>query len=132
MDHQPLLISYPFLFISTLSINLNLSMVDLLRYPISFKSFNKLPMISNYDAPGKNSQPAFDETTYTERIHYKSLDAPNNLKPVKIFSDISGLPAHYKDIRTSLKFADISEYVYLQTMPMEILLIYLSLRVSSC
>ena len=129
MDPPHLIVSYPFLFISIFSTNVILSIIDLLRYPVIFKlSIQESSMIPQFQAYCEFTKICNYPIFYSEDYYYKILDAPINLKPVKLFSDISGFPACYKDIRTSLNFSDVSEYVSLQNMSIELSHIYHSLR----
>ncbi|CAG7725009.1 unnamed protein product [Allacma fusca] len=45
-----------------------------------------------------------------DSVHYSSIDAPPSLKPAKKYSDISGLPAKYRDPHTNILYALSDEY----------------------
>lgn len=57
-----------------------------------------------------------------------SIDAPPSLKPAKKYSDISGLPAKYRDPITNLYYANAEEYQIVRSLPNDIVSGYLSLR----
>nr|CAD7596770.1 unnamed protein product [Timema genevievae] len=57
-----------------------------------------------------------------------SIDALPSFKPVKKYSDISGLLAKYTDPQTKLHFAVAEEFSTVRSLPMDITAGYLSLR----
>ncbi|XP_037532249.1 INO80 complex subunit C [Nematolebias whitei] len=64
--------------------------------------------------------------------NYYSIDAPPSLKPAKKYSDISGLPAHYTDPQTKLRFASSEEFSYIRLLPTDVVTGYLTLRKAPC
>ncbi|GLV39909.1 uncharacterized protein CBL_10807 [Carabus blaptoides fortunei] len=66
-----------------------------------------------------------------EYIHYTSINAPPSFKPVKKYSDISGLPAPYTDPQTRLRYSNCEEYATVISLPMDITAGYLALRGAS-
>ncbi|XP_065896893.1 INO80 complex subunit C-like [Dysidea avara] len=63
-----------------------------------------------------------DDPTYT------SIEAPPSLKPAKKYSDLSGLPANYKDPLTQIRYSSAAEFTTLRTLPPDIVQGYLALR----
>ncbi|XP_061446073.1 INO80 complex subunit C [Rhineura floridana] len=59
---------------------------------------------------------------------YFSIDAPPSFKPVKKYSDISGLPANYTDPQSKLRFSTIEEFAYIRMLPSDVVTGYLTLR----
>lgn len=59
---------------------------------------------------------------------YMSIEAPPSLKPAKRYSDLSGLPANYKDPLTQIRYSTSSEFTALRTLPSDIVQGYLALR----
>ncbi|KAM3849131.1 INO80 complex subunit C isoform 2-T2 [Vipera latastei] len=59
---------------------------------------------------------------------YFSIDALPSFKPVKKYSDISGLPADYTDPQTKLRFSTTEEFAYIRMLPSDVVLGYLTLR----
>ncbi|XP_016142869.1 INO80 complex subunit C-like [Sinocyclocheilus grahami] len=64
--------------------------------------------------------------------NYCSLDTPPSMKPVKKYSDISGLPANYTDPQTKLHFASTEEFSYIRQLPTDVVTGYLALRKATC
>jgi len=63
-----------------------------------------------------------------EVVTYISIDAPVSFKPVKKYSDISGLPAPYTDPTTKLRYATAEEYSRVRMLPTDIVSGLLLLR----
>jgi len=61
-------------------------------------------------------------------VTYNSIDAPVSFKPVKKYSDISGLPACYTDPTTKLRYATAEEYSRVRMLPTDIVSGLLLLR----
>ncbi|XP_034272221.1 INO80 complex subunit C [Pantherophis guttatus] len=59
---------------------------------------------------------------------YFSIDALTSFKPVKKYSDISGLPANYTDPQSKLRFSTTEEFAYIRMLPSDVILGYLTLR----
>ena len=132
MDRSLFLISYPLFSVSNLSTNFILSIIDSQRYPLKFKvAFKETHLVPKYHPFVDLLQTGSNKNIYSQDDCYASLDAPHNVKPIKKFSDVSGLPAYYKDILTTLQFSDISEYISIQNMPIEFSHLYLSLRLNT-
>jgi hypothetical protein len=66
-----------------------------------------------------------------DSVHYSSIDAPPSLKPAKKYSDISGLPAKYRDPQTNILYSLADEYQIVKTLPSDIVAGYLALRKSN-
>lgn len=57
-----------------------------------------------------------------------SINAPPTFKPIKKYSDISGLPAPYMDRHSKLYFSNAEEFATVRNLPMDITAGYLQLR----
>jgi len=66
-----------------------------------------------------------------DSVHYSSIDAPLSSKPPKRYSDISGLPAKYRDPTTNLLYATAEEHRIIKALPSDIVTGYLALRKAS-
>lgn len=77
--------------------------------------------LKNMSAMEKGAQ----EQGYTT---HASLSAPPSTKPIKLYSDLSGLPAPYKDPKTKLRYANTQEYQMIQHLSPDVILGLLSLR----
>lgn len=67
----------------------------------------------------------------TVTVHYSLVSTPFNFKPLKKYSDISGLPANYTDPHTKLRYATTNEFIIVRNLPMDITAGYLALRGAS-
>ncbi|XP_069111059.1 INO80 complex subunit C-like [Argopecten irradians] len=61
-------------------------------------------------------------------VTYGSIEAPPSFKPAKKYSDISGLPAFYRDPETKLRYSTAEEYSRLKLMPNDLVTGCLALR----
>ncbi|XP_060076802.1 INO80 complex subunit C-like [Ylistrum balloti] len=61
-------------------------------------------------------------------VTYGSIEAPPSFKPAKKYSDISGLPALYRDPETKLRYTTAEEYSRLKLMPNDLVTGCLALR----
>lgn len=61
-------------------------------------------------------------------VFYASIDAPPSFKPAKKYSDLSGLPANYRDPETKLRYATSEEYSRIKLMPSDLVTGCLALR----
>eukprot|EP00914_Ancora_sagittata_P013287 GHVO01025847.1.p1 GENE.GHVO01025847.1~~GHVO01025847.1.p1 ORF type:complete len:169 (+),score=15.14 GHVO01025847.1:284-790(+) len=59
---------------------------------------------------------------------YESLDAPPSFNPAKKYSDLSGLPSHYTDPQTKLRYSNADEFSRIKMLPSDIVSGYLALR----
>jgi len=59
---------------------------------------------------------------------YSNIDAPPSFKPVKKYSDVSGLTAPYTDPHTGLYYSTTDEYRTVRQLPQDIVHGYLALR----
>ncbi|CAK8678953.1 unnamed protein product [Clavelina lepadiformis] len=64
-------------------------------------------------------------------VTYASIDAPPPVKPVKKYSDISGLPAFYTDPHTKLRYSNSDEYRQIQHISSDTVVGLLALRQAS-
>lgn len=65
------------------------------------------------------------------RVSYTSIDCPPSRKPTKKYSDLSGLPAKYKDPTTGLLYHNLDEFALIKTFSNDIINGYLELRKSN-
>ena len=61
-------------------------------------------------------------------VLYATLDAPPSKKPAKKYSDLSGLPAKYKDPTTKLLYYNSDEFTQIRMLSPDIIKGYLDLR----
>ena len=59
---------------------------------------------------------------------YSAIDAPPPLKPIKKYSDISGLPAKYTDPLTGMHYTNSQEFETIRTLSTSTVQNYLALR----
>lgn len=59
---------------------------------------------------------------------HASLSAPPSTRPVKMYSDLTGLPALYKDPKSKLRYASAKEYQMISHLSPDIVLSLISLR----
>jgi hypothetical protein len=68
------------------------------------------------------------DKTLISGISYASLDCPQSTKPAKRYSDLSGLPAKYKDPTTQLLYHNSDEFAQIKMFSNDIINGYLELR----
>ncbi|CAB3982465.1 INO80 complex subunit C [Paramuricea clavata] len=59
---------------------------------------------------------------------YSSIEAPPSFKPAKKYSDLTGVPAKYKDPQTRMLYSTSEEFSTIRNLPMDIIGGYLTLR----
>lgn len=59
---------------------------------------------------------------------HQNITAPPSTKPIKHFSDLSGLPALYKDPKTKLYYSNKEEYQAILHLSPDIIMGFLALR----
>lgn len=59
---------------------------------------------------------------------YATLDAPKTMKPVKKYSDLSGLPCKYRDPTTKLLYHNSDEFAQIRMLSQDVVNGYLELR----
>jgi len=67
-------------------------------------------------------------TRKSYEVTYESLDAPPSFKPAKKYSDLSGLPSHYRDPQSKIRYATTDEFSRIKMLPSDIVAGYLTLR----
>ena len=72
-----------------------------------------------------------EKTSVATGVSYASLDCGPSTKPPKKYSDLSGLPAKYKDPTTQLLYHDLDEFALIKTFSNDIINGYLELRKAS-
>uniref|UniRef100_A0A1L8DWG2 Putative yl1 nuclear protein n=1 Tax=Nyssomyia neivai TaxID=330878 RepID=A0A1L8DWG2_9DIPT len=65
---------------------------------------------------------------WKDAVTYSSINAPPSFKPVKKYSDISGLIALYTDPQTKLHYHNAEEFSTVRSLPMDLTSGYLALR----
>jgi len=71
---------------------------------------------------------ASDKSSAITGISYASLDCKPSRRPAKRYSDLSGLPANYKDPTTQLLYHNLDEFALIKTFSNDIINGYLELR----
>ncbi|XP_054165991.1 INO80 complex subunit C-like [Oppia nitens] len=71
---------------------------------------------------------AIDKTSTINGNSYASLDCHPSQKVIKRYSDLSGLPAKYKDPTTQLLYHNLYEFAIIKTFSNDIINGYLELR----
>jgi len=69
-----------------------------------------------------------DKTSSLSGFPYPSLDCQPSRKPAKRYSDLSGLPAKYKDPTTQLLYHNLDEFALIKTFSNDLINGYLELR----
>ena len=69
-----------------------------------------------------------DKTSAISGLSYASLDCQPSRKPAKRYSDLTGLPAKYKDPTTQLLYHNLDEFALIKTFSEDIIKGYLELR----
>ncbi|XP_064614270.1 INO80 complex subunit C-like [Liolophura sinensis] len=59
---------------------------------------------------------------------YGTIDAPPSFKPAKKYSDLTGLPAKYRDPHTKIRYASPEEFARISYLPSDMVTGYLALR----
>lgn len=72
-----------------------------------------------------------EKTSVANSVSYASLDCGPSKRPAKKYSDLSGLPAKYKDPSTQLLYHDLEEFALIKTFSNDIVNGYLELRKAS-
>ncbi|XP_059619059.1 INO80 complex subunit C [Phlebotomus argentipes] len=65
---------------------------------------------------------------WKDAVTYSSINPPPSFRPVKKYSDVSGLIALYTDPQTKLNYHNAEEFTTVRSLPMDLTSGYLALR----